>query len=140
MLSPNDLVHFSPMSAVGNFDASSHFKNIEEFLNNAKLHYNLLQEIMMQTTLQEWEKLQQNEHNQRNGLKIQIEEGTLVGWRNSDNKFNSGVVTKLVGHQATIRDKLGVVHNEFTGNLSLLASVQYSDFKKILRERYQKSK
>ena len=138
MLSPNDLVHFSPMSAVGNFDASSHFKNIEEFLKNAKLHYNLLQEIMMQTTMQEWEKLQQNEHNQRNGLKIQIEEGTLVGWRNSDNKFNSGVVTKLVGHQATIRDKLGVVHSEFTGNLSLLASVQYSDFKKRLRERYQK--
>merc|ERR1712030_270965 len=61
MLSPNDLVHFSPMSAVGNFEASSHFKNIEEFLNNAKLHYTLLQEIMMQTTLQEWEKLQQNE-------------------------------------------------------------------------------
>ena len=107
-------------------------------VKNAKLHYNLLQEIMMQTTMQEWEKLQQNEHNQRNGLKIQIEEGTLVGWRNSDNKFNSGVVTKLVGHQATIRDKLGVVHSEFTGNLSLLASVQYSDFKKRLRERYQK--
>ena len=82
--SPNYFVHFSPMSAVGNFDASSNFKNIQEFLQNAKLHYNLLQEIMMQTTIQEWEKLQQNEHNRRNGIKKQIEEGTLVGWRNSD--------------------------------------------------------
>ena len=36
MLSPNDLVHFSPMSAIGNFDASAHFKNIQEFLQNSK--------------------------------------------------------------------------------------------------------
>ena len=61
-----------------------------------------------------------------------------MGWRNADNKFNSGLVTKLEGHKATIRDKLGVVHSEFTGNLSLLASVHYSDYKKKLRERYQK--
>ena len=70
--SPTDFVHFSPMSAVGNFDASSHFKNIQEFSQNAKLHYNLLQEIMMETTLQEWEKLQQNEHIRRTELKKQI--------------------------------------------------------------------
>ena len=138
MLSPNDLVHFCPMSSVGNFDATSHFKNIQEFLQNVKLHYNLLQEIMMQTTIQEWQKLQQNEHNRKNGLKTQIEEGTLVGWRNADHKFNAGLVTKLEGHTATIRDKLGVEHLEFTGNLSLLASVHYNDYKNKLRERYQK--
>jgi hypothetical protein len=138
LLSPNDLVHFSPMSAVGNFDASSHFKNIQEFLKCAKSHYNILQEIMMETSLQQWEKFQQKEHNKKSGLNIQIQEGTLVGWRNSDNKFNSGVVLKLEGRKATIKDKLGAKHIEFTGNLTLLASIKYSDYKQSLRERYQK--
>ena len=138
MLCPNDLVHFSPMSTMGNFDASSHFKNIQEFLANAKHHYEILQEIMMQTTLEEWQRLQQQEHNKKSGLNIKIQEGTLVGWRNSDNKFLTGVVIKLEGHRATVKDKLGIEHKEFTGNLALLASIKYSDYKQSLRERYQK--
>ena len=137
MLCPNDLVHFSPMSTVGNFEASSHFKNIQQFLARAKDYYNILQEVMMQTTLEEWHRLQQKEHNKKNGLNVKIQEGSLVGWRNSDERFHSGVVVKLEGHKAFIKDKLGVEHTVFTGNLALLASLKYSDYKESLRERYQ---
>ena len=114
MLSPNDLVHFSPMSAIGNFDASTHFRNIEEFLENSKYHYKILQETMINTATDEWVRLQQQDHNKKSGLNVKIQEGTLVGWRNSDNKFQSGVVMKI------------------QGNLSLLASIDYNDFIKSL--------
>ena len=132
MLSPNDLVHFSPMSAIGNFDASTHFRNIEEFLENSKYHYKILQETMINTATDEWVRLQQQDHNKKSGLNVKIQEGTLVGWRNSDNKFQSGVVLKIRGHQAIIKDKMGGNHTEFTGNLSLLASIDYNEFIKSL--------
>ena len=68
-------------------------------------------------------RLQQQDHNKKSGLNIKNQEGTLVGWQNPDNKFPSGVVTKIPGHQAIIKDKMGEKHTEFTGNLSLLVSL-----------------
>ena len=39
---------------------------------------------------------------------------------------------KIQGHQAIIKDKMGGNHTEFTGNLSLLASIDYNEFIKSL--------
>ena len=99
-----------------------------KFLQNRKHNYQILQETMINTTTEEWMRLQQQDHNKKSGLDIKIREGTLVGWRNSDNKFQSGVVTKIQGHQAIIKDKMGEKHTEFTGNLNLLVSINYDDF------------
>ena len=137
MLSPNDLVHFSPLSAVGNFEASSHFQNIREFLQRAKDHYKILQEAMLETSINQCERFRQLDHNKKNGIKDRIQEGNLVGWRNSQEKFNSGVIIELKGSKAVIKDKLGNKHEAFTGNLVPLASIKYSDFQQSLRERYQ---
>ena len=95
MLSPNDLLYMSPMSVVGNLEASSHFKNITDFMGKAKQMDQLLQEEMLNTTKLQFERFKQLNHNGRLGINCEIAVGNIVGWRNSEERFNSGIVDEI---------------------------------------------
>ena len=129
MLCPNDLVHFSPMIITNNFETSSHFKNVQEFMSQVKVHFHILQEEMVNMSRLEFHRMKQMDHNPKSGYTCNLEPSSLVGWRNSDEKFNSGVILNINGRTAVIKDKLGHRHEIFLGKLTPLATNSFEAFK-----------
>ena len=129
MICPNDLLLFSPMVITSEFETSTHFKNIETFLGLAQQHYQVLQTEMANISRLEHEKHRQMNHNNKSGYLCEISENCIVGWKNSDEKFVTGVILNLNGRTATIKDKTGHIHEQFTGNLIPLATTTFKNYK-----------
>ena len=126
------------MILTAEFDTSSHFKNIKSFLGLAQQHYQILQEEMVNVSRLEYEKHRQMNYNKKLGYLCEISENCLVGWKNSEEKFISGVITKLIGRKATIKDKTGQIHEQFTGKLIPLVTTDFKTFKSkvaVIREK-----
>ena len=78
----------------------------------------------------QFERFKQLNHNGRLGIHCEIAIGNILGWRNSEERFNSGIVDEIQPSSAIVRDKSGRRYKIFKGKLTPLVSEDFTYWKK----------